>query len=709
MVIVTFFLKTKATIQQVEFVLTLISELCPSMSNFPTTWYHFHKIIKACTPPLQQLVMCPKLCNKVSPDLNIGERDACFQCKEPLYIGVKPKKFFYFISLSSQLVSIFQKRPDLLQQMEQYSEKKSCTGENFSDFQNGDWIQSNISFMLFKWNLALGICIDGIPIYKSSKVSLWPVYCIILNLPPLIRYKVENILLLSCATSPRQPEEYRAICSHLVYELAILNNGVPVENCFDSSHKILRARLCFLTSDLEAKNKLLNMSGYNGYYGCYYCNIKGTYVSNHVYFPGKPGVERTNSQLVDDSTSQINGVKGLTELHQLSYIYENFNTLQSCPIDIMHCVFLGVAKRITLLWLNCSSSSSPFGIKDKILLMEDFTQTINSQCNLFSRKLRKFSQVSDWKAEEWKNWLFYYSHIILPSFLPKQYFQSFFKFSKAIFCLCNTTITKEDLQKCTIDLNSFVEECEKLYGSTICTLNLHLLLHLTGFVQKYGPLWVYWCFPFEKNLGYYKKFQSSTKNPATSFCRVSSFLNFASAFPSNNIPESLSRILHLTTSEKVNEYNFNPNASVSYSVISQVQPNDKIVHYFKTNQLECFSIGSVVFKNRNTRISLVPFTESNQITYILFSSHVFQLKSSFFVKIGNEQVFVLAGKISQEKLQINENTSQQFIFQNNFNKDSIVSLSDIKEKAICFHNISLLVKDAKPIFVFVSLTDVDSI
>ena len=64
-------------------------------------------------------------------------------------------------------------------------------------------------------------------------------------------------------------------------------------------------------------------------------------------------------------------------------------------------------------------------------------------------------------------------------------------------------------------LCQFVKEYEQQYekGSTI-----HLILHLCDCVAKFGPLWVYWCFPFEKILGYYSQFVFSTKNPAISFC-----------------------------------------------------------------------------------------------------------------------------------------------------------------------------------------------
>ena len=39
-------------------------------------------------------------------------------------------------------------------------------------------------------NLAVTLCTDGIPIYKSSSITHWPILLMILNLPPLLRQKV---------------------------------------------------------------------------------------------------------------------------------------------------------------------------------------------------------------------------------------------------------------------------------------------------------------------------------------------------------------------------------------------------------------------------------------------------------------------------------------------------------------------------------------
>ena len=44
-------------------------------------------------------------------------------------------------------------------------------------------------------NIALSLSTDGVPLYKSSMISLWPVYLVILNLLAAIRMKAENVIL----------------------------------------------------------------------------------------------------------------------------------------------------------------------------------------------------------------------------------------------------------------------------------------------------------------------------------------------------------------------------------------------------------------------------------------------------------------------------------------------------------------------------------
>jgi len=552
------------------------------------------------------------LCVKICPSLSIGQRDTCFQCGSNLFQGKTPKKSFFSVPLSTQLVYFFANRSDLIEQIDRYYQRCEIGGsEKIQDFLNGEWTKKNKCFLSYKWNLAIGICLDGIPAYQSSKISLWPVFCVILNLPPEIRYKVENILMISCSTNPRTPEEYKAICSMIVYEANALYKGVPVVNCIDSNHKTLKAKISFITCDLEAKNKVMNMVGYSGYYGCYYCLIKGENQS-HVYFPGPPGEKRTNLNLLSDSAKSEHGVKELTEIFQLSFLYDNFNTVLTFPIDIMHCIFLGVTKRITNLWLT----SDDIGFRHQISSVEEFGQSLSNKSRCFSRPLRVFSQIGNWKAVEWKNWLFYYSPVILPSYLSSKYLMSYLQFSKSIFSLCSTNLSLPDLEHVHNEIQNFVTECETLYGISFCSLNVHLLHHLVDFVKEYGPLWVYWCFPFEKALGYYKKFLKSQKSPAKSFCRVSSFQNFSSSVSSTSINPNIQKVLSPT--KNFNKYLFSQNSYLEYETISQIPTPSCINSYFRLNSLECFAVHNVVYFLNSVFISIQSFTPKQQIAYLLF-------------------------------------------------------------------------------------------
>ena len=55
-------------------------------------------------------------------------------------------------------------------------------------------------------SVPLMISINGIAIFKSSTVSLWPVALVVLNLPPAIRMNSKNIILGGFWIGPSKPD-----------------------------------------------------------------------------------------------------------------------------------------------------------------------------------------------------------------------------------------------------------------------------------------------------------------------------------------------------------------------------------------------------------------------------------------------------------------------------------------------------------------------
>ena len=79
------------------------------------------------------------------------------------------------------------------------------TTNTISDIWTADGIKQHDIFFSAKGNLGLSIFTDGVPLFKSSSMTFWPVYGVILNLPPSIRNNPANIMLLALWCGPMKP------------------------------------------------------------------------------------------------------------------------------------------------------------------------------------------------------------------------------------------------------------------------------------------------------------------------------------------------------------------------------------------------------------------------------------------------------------------------------------------------------------------------
>ena len=52
-------------------------------------------------------------------------------------------------------------------------------------------------------------------------------------------------------------------------------------------------------------------------------------------------------------------------------------------------------------------------------------------------------------------------------------------------------------------------------GVQNCTMNVHLVSHLTHYVKLYGPLWTHSCFAFESLNGYLMQLKHGTQHVVT--------------------------------------------------------------------------------------------------------------------------------------------------------------------------------------------------
>ena len=120
-------------------------------------------------------------------------------------------------------------------------------------------------FFSSKSALALSLNTDGVPLFKSSSWSLWPVFLTILNLPANIRMKAENVLLAGLWYGPTKPPMKQLLEPVLENLQHLSAPGVVVRT--PSGLRTIYARLVMGVFDLPAKAAVLCAKQFNGEHG----------------------------------------------------------------------------------------------------------------------------------------------------------------------------------------------------------------------------------------------------------------------------------------------------------------------------------------------------------------------------------------------------------------------------------------------------------
>lgn len=110
----------------------------------------------------------------------------------------------------------------------------------------------------FTWNT------DGVPLFKSSKTSMWPLFLTINELPFAIRRNPENLLLVGLWIGPKKPEMLTFL-DPFIEDLQTLQDGIEIHAPINDLPMFkLRGYLIAGTADLPAKCTVHNMVQFNG-------------------------------------------------------------------------------------------------------------------------------------------------------------------------------------------------------------------------------------------------------------------------------------------------------------------------------------------------------------------------------------------------------------------------------------------------------------
>ena len=357
-----------------------------------------------------------------------------------------------------------------------------------------------------KPNISFCFNTDGIPLFSSSGVKLWPIFLAVNELPPAVRYCRENIILAGLWQGNTKPPflQYLSALGRHLHRLYI--EGVNV-TCARGNF-CCKAAVLVGCMDLQAKAYVLDMTMHNGQYGCISCEEPGITVRQgkgtsrcYPYHPqDERPIARQSSDIVENKAPvatrrhRIKGICGISRVEQ----FPIFDCVIGMVPDYMHGVLLGVTKSLLYKWLSSTHSSKPYFIGKQVKEISKRLQKIKppDYVERLPRDLEK--HYNNLKATELQAWLLHYSIPCLHGILPDKYLEHFALLSEGIHILLRSCIDTEDLKRAEEVLDLFYKEYSTLYGEGSCGLNVHNIgCHLAYYVKQWGPLFGWHCFGFE--------------------------------------------------------------------------------------------------------------------------------------------------------------------------------------------------------------------
>lgn len=444
-------------------------------------------------------------------------RFCCPHCKSesvPRTELIKSSSYYLSFNIEEQLRSLLEDQGLGVELNYRFSrpQRESCLsdiydGRLYREFKEGKLLSNQLS-------LSFTMNTDGVPAFKSSNTSVWPILCFVNELPPALRKK--HMILCGLWFGSGKPNA-NGFLRDFVGQLKDLSiNGFK----WTLNNKVVTSTVDLLAVcvDSVARAPVQNFVQFNGYNGCSWCLEPGKRAADanvHVYpyndrlsLRTKEDVQK-HAERAEKEELPIYGVRGKSVLSELPYFDIVFNMVFDC----MHAIDLGVVRQLFSLWFDSKNCKEKFyfGTTANKKLINTRLAQLYVPTNI-TRLPRSLKESSYWKASEWRNCLLYYFPYILKDILPPKYYQHFMLLSEAAYILNGPFFTHDDVRLASKRLENFVKDFCSLYRECDLSFNCHILLHAAECVYRWGPLWAYSAYGFEDCNGQLLKLFNGTQH-----------------------------------------------------------------------------------------------------------------------------------------------------------------------------------------------------
>ena len=324
--------------------------------------------------------------------------------------------------------------------------------------------------------------IDGIPIFRSSPVNIWP---ILFTIDDFLHRPLPVAVFVGLG-KPNSAD----FLTKFANELKMFQDYVDI-----CDFKIRFSKVTFIC-DAPARSFCMGVKSHSGYNACPYCRIHGTYCSTtkKVIFPFSGVNPESREDDLYCSMSENNQITESPLLHTVSFC-------DSFPPEYLHSVCLGQVRRLIASYMSNMHGLLPcrLSVPLKQELNQRVQQFSRSLPHEFKRKPRPITEFLYFKGTEFRTLLLYTGPFFFKNILQKRYYDHFILLHYAIFIYVSPRC-KHLYANAKACIEHFVHQLDELFGSGSQTFNAHSILHLNDFVNKLGPLDSFSAFPFENFL-----------------------------------------------------------------------------------------------------------------------------------------------------------------------------------------------------------------
>ena len=347
--------------------------------------------------------------------------------------------------------------------------------------------------------IKLTVNADGIPLFKSSAVDLWPILGMFVYPHPFV------ISLYVGEGKPNDPVEF---LEDFLNECKDLKTNGIVTN--DNRH--FDFLVWCLTCDAPARQLIKCIKGHGGYFACERCTVKGEREDNRSVF-----LSINESERSDEEFNQFS-YAGSHQHTPSPIIGSGIKCIKDFPLDYMHLVCLGVVKRLLQFFKDgprlCRLSHG------QLSRISQRLQTYRGKMpSEFARQPRGLDQLSRFKATEFRSFIAYYGCVVLSDILTEPAYKHFLSLVCAIRVLLdeNDAHRNHYLDFAKELLQFFTDNAFTFYTKSFVVYNPHSLIHLPDDCRRFNVcLDKLSCFPFENHLQILKKLVRNATNPLVS-------------------------------------------------------------------------------------------------------------------------------------------------------------------------------------------------